>query len=144
MSKFQVGQKIRVIGDTFKQDPHGLPIGSEYVIERINPATKFNEFPPFIKLMMSLQGKAGTDLPERVHVKTGDGPDEYANLVLEDIELVVELHGKKARMLEDDFVDGYRKGDVFEIVWSDSEEEYIFFDREGDPRPLSVHEHEIV
>jgi hypothetical protein len=144
MSKFQVGQKVRVIADTFKHDPHNLPIGSEYVIERINPATKFEEFPPFIQFMAALSGRAGVDIPERLHVKTGEGEEDYANLVVEDVELVNKINGKKIRMLEDDFGDGYQKGDVFEVFWSELDKQYFFTDRDGDIRPLEAHVHEVI
>ncbi|MEH7116929.1 hypothetical protein V7128_05805 [Neobacillus vireti] len=148
MKKFQAGQKVRVIADTFKADPHGLEIGSVYTIESISPATKFKELPPMMQFIFAVGGMANVDVPERIHVKTGADPmKDYANLVFDDVELVEETHdlnGKKIRMLDDDFCDGYFKGDIFEVFWSESEGEYLFKDRVGDPRPLDCHEYELV
>lgn len=145
MTKFKVGQKVRVVADSFKADPRGLDIGSVYTIESISLATPFNESPQMAKLVFALRGQAVYDLPECNHVKTGDNPlTDYANIVFEDIELVDDLEGKKIRMLEDDIVKSYMKGDVFEIRWSEDTEEYVFFDREGYPRPLDVYAHEVI
>jgi len=73
MSNFKPGQKIRIIGDTFQQDPHGLEIGSVHTIDSINEATKFEEMPPHIQLALLFQGIEKFDLPERIHIKTGSG-----------------------------------------------------------------------
>ncbi|MGG3561634.1 hypothetical protein ABES03_08520 [Neobacillus rhizosphaerae] len=144
MSKFQAGQKVRVIGDSFKADPHNLPVGSVFVVESISPATPFKEFPPLMQLMFAMKGIKPYDLPERVHVKTGDNPfQDFANIVFEDLEMVEDYSGKRVRMLEDDWAEGYGVGDVFE-VHVDSEEQAYFIDKDGDVRLLADHEHEII
>jgi hypothetical protein len=141
MNKFKAGQKVRVIGDTFKADPHGLEVGSVYEIDSISKATSFNEFPPHVKLMFLVSGIKPYDLPERVHVKTGAGLHDYANLVFEDVELIAEA-GQKVRMLEDDFAEGYLKGDVFETFEENGS--LYFYDRDGDIRPLEVQAYETI
>ncbi|UKL30026.1 hypothetical protein [Bacillus phage PK2] len=137
---YKVGQKVRVIGDTFKADPHGLKTGEVYTIESISPATKFEEFPPLVKLIYAMEGLPKVDLPPRVHVKTGDGELDYANLVFEDVELV---SSNRVRMLEDDFFDGYSEGDEFNVLYDDEGDGFIV-DHEGDARFLVDHAHEFI
>jgi hypothetical protein len=145
MSKFQVGQKVRVIGDTFKQDPHNVEIGTVVEVHSISPEVPFEQFDPFMKLLFAMNGIEPFDLPERVHVKLGDNEfEDYANLIFEDVELVEDDGKFKVRMLEDDVADGYFEGDVLEAYYSPEHEEYVFVDCDGDERPLDVHEHERV
>jgi hypothetical protein len=147
MANIQKGSKIRVIGDTFTADPHGLEIGSIHEVVEVHDSVEWEEFPPLVQFIFAMQGKEGTDLPERYMVRFGpDIENDFANVVAADVE-IVEAESKepfKIRMLEDDFVEGYFEGDEFEAFYSTSEEEYLFFDRDGDARPLDVHAHERV
>jgi hypothetical protein len=140
---FKVGQKVRVVGDTFKQDPHGLEVGAVYEVHSISPATPFNEFPPLLQLIFAIEGIEPHDLPERVHVKTGDGDMDFANLVFADVQLCECEAPKLVRMLEDCFLDGYEEGDVFEVHYDEDGDSY-FIDNDGDERSLDAHEHEII
>jgi hypothetical protein len=139
---FKVGQKVRVVGDTFTQDPHGLEVGAVYEVHSISPATPFKEFPPLLQLIFAIEGIEPHDLPERVHVKTGDGDMDFANLVFADVE-AVEATRQRVRMLEDDFFDGYSEGDEFDVLY-DLEGEAFFHDHDGDARFLVDQEHEVI
>jgi hypothetical protein len=141
MKNFKKGQKVRVIADTFKHDPHGLEIGSVHVVESVSPATPFKNFPPLVQLMTMLEGKQPYDLPERIHVRYGEGFHDYANIVFEDVELVTD-DGVKVRMLDDDFTDGYKKGDVFTVYEEDGD--LWFEDKDGDARLLEGQEYEFI
>jgi hypothetical protein len=161
MKNFEIGQLVRVIGDSFTADPHGLEIGTIAEVHSISPATKFKDFPPLVQLMVISTGAEPTDLPERVHVKTGDGALEYANIVFEDLELVdeeeieelddweefededfdYESYGEYIRMNEDDWIGDYSEGDVFEVLYN-KEGEALFIDNAGDERFLEDHEGE--
>lgn len=123
LNNFKAGQKIRVVGDSFKNDPHGLAVGTEWTVDHVIPPTPFKSFPPIVQLQFALQGIKPYDLPARVHVKTGNNPmRDYANLVLEDVELVVEPEeGVRVRMLEEDLSGGFSFGDEFEIYKEDGE-----------------------
>lgn len=85
---FQPGQKVRIVADSFKNDPHELQLGSVYEIEFITPPVKYEEFPPITRMMMKLEGMEEFDLPARVHVQYGVYETDYANIVFEDVELV--------------------------------------------------------
>jgi hypothetical protein len=137
----KAGQKVRIIGDTFTQDPHLLEIGSVYEVHSISPATEFKDFPPLLQFIFAVEGIEPHDLPERVHVKTGDGEMDFANIVLEDVEVIDGI--KRVRMLEDDFFDGYSEGDEFDVLF-DEEGDGFFHDHDGDVRFLVDHEHEII
>jgi hypothetical protein len=155
---FEKGQHIRVIGDTFKIDPHGLEIGSIHEVHSISPAIKQENFPSIVKFMFRLEGKELHDLPERVHVKTGESFQDYANLVYEDVELYLfgevmeppsddeedyEDYIYEVQMLEDDVTDGYNEGDIFS-VYVNKEGEPFFYDLDGDARYLHITNHMIV
>jgi hypothetical protein len=147
MSKIQVGSKVRVIGDSFQADPHGMEIGSVHEVVEVHDSVEWNEFPPLVQFIFAMQGQEGVDLPTRYMVRYGpDIENDYANFVETDIELVEEETKEpfRVRLLEDDFADGYSIGDEFEAFWSSSEEEWLFFDNDGDARPLDVHPHEVV
>jgi hypothetical protein len=137
--KFHAGQKVRIIGDTFEADPHMLPIGEVFTVESISPATKFEDFPPMIQFIIAIEGLPETDLPERVHIRFGDGFEDFGNVVFEDLEPVEA----RVKMLEDDFFDGYSEGDEFEVQYDD-EGDGFFTDKDGDTRFLVDHEHEII
>lgn len=150
-NKFKAGQKIRVIADTFEKDTHGLPIGSIHTIDTIKPPVKFEELDPFMQLMLAMEGMENLDLPSRIHVRTGNGHNDFANLVFADVELVsedaVEAPKTKTiqvRMLEDDICEGFYDGDVFTATYDEKFDEYTFIDNDGDSRSLSAQEHEII
>lgn len=140
MKNFEVGQKVRVVGDTFKHDPHGVPVGEEVDIEKIIPEIPFEEFPPMIKLVFAMSGRREKfDLPTRARVKYGEVG--FTNIPLTDIE-PVSYEPKKVRMLEDDFFEGYEEGDILEAFYSETKDEYMFTDKDGDVRFLVDHNHE--
>lgn len=140
MSNFYVGQRVRIVSDSFKNDPHNLPIGSVHVISAITPPIPFEEFPAEIKATMMFTGQEPFDLPERAHIKTGFDPfNDFANVVYEDLEPVEHARGRKIRMTDDDIADGYSRGDVFKVFEYDGE--LVFEDRDGDIRPLESHEY---
>jgi hypothetical protein len=142
-NKFQAGQKVRVIGDTFKNDPHGLPIGKIVEVHSISPATPFSEFDPLMRLVFAMNGIEPFDLPERVHVKLSDDDMDFTNIVFEDVEVAEVTVPKKIRMLEDCVCDGFTAGDVLDVeVLSDGE--LVFIDLDGDERSLEAYDHEIV
>lgn len=141
MSNFKAGQRVRVVGDSFPIDPHGLPVGSVFKIESVHPSEHFNDFPPFVKFIYAKLGHTDFTIPERVHVKTGVSATAYANIPTEDVELVAS-EGSQVRMTEDDWSDGYRAGDVFETFEDDGE--LYFYDNDGDIRPLDSHPHTLV
>jgi hypothetical protein len=145
VANIKKGTKIRVIGDTFEKDPHGLEIGKTYTVDHVTPAMTFEEFPPMVQLLFLLEGIEPHDIPERVHIKFGNGLDDYGNVPLYDLEVIGEAQPAPThvRMLEDDFFDGYSAGDVFEVSY-DEEGDGFFTDHDGDTRFLVDHEHEIV
>lgn len=144
MKKPEVGQKIRIIGDTFEQDPHQLDIGSVYNIDAVNPATKKEDLGPMEELLLSMLGEEPFDIPARVRVQFGPDVMEYANVPFEDFEIVEQDAELKVRMLQDDGLGGFKKGEVFKARYEEYVEEYVFTDKDGDERFVSDHEHEVL
>lgn len=142
MAKFKIGQKVRIIADTFTNDPHELPIGTEGTIQHIHEATPASDMGHLeVAYLKEVVGMEPFDVPERYVVSTGDSFfDLFGNVVAEDIT-ALEGEGMKVRMLETDI--GYEKGDVF-VVFEDEDGEFVFHDRDGDERTLEYHEYEIV
>lgn len=140
---YKAGQKVRVIGDSFKQDPHGVETGTVLEVVRINEAVKFEDIPPMVKLLMAMSGMTEKiDIPERVHALTEDG--DKVNLVFADVELAEAPKKIQVKMLEDDFLGDYSEGDVFEATYSTTEEAYFFIDNNGDLRWTDDQEHEVL
>lgn len=152
MTNLTKGSTIKIVGDTFKADPHNLPIGSIHKVLDIHDAVRFDEFPPHIKLAFLFEGKEPFDLPKRAFVRYGTREDEFANIVLEDLEVVDGLEvdstqdysstplsevsdGDTVEMLEDDYCDAFEGGQKFE-VFRDSDGELSFIDNDGDARSL--------
>lgn len=167
MKKIQPGDKVKIIADTFEIDPHELEVGSVYEVLEVVPATKFEDLPEEVQQIIMAEEGFPYDIPERLHVKTGESifgesegtqADElfailfgdmydYANVPVTDVVLVgrEEAGSKiKVKMTEDDFFEGYEAGDVFEAVYEPDMGSFVFNDNDGDPRELSEHRHEVI
>jgi hypothetical protein len=146
MSKFQVGQKVRVISDTFEADPHGRKIGEVHTIQEVQPATPWEEFPTMVRLLFAMQGKENIDLPERYLVRFGPDENDYTNFVDEDIELVEKEQGKtiQIEMLEDGWLEEYEEGQQFTATLNPDDGRYYFIDNDGDTRPVDAHHCNII
>ncbi len=140
--EYRVGQKIRVIGDTFVHDPHELEIGSVHTIEDIYPAIPFDEIPIPIQLFIIMENGTPYDLPPRVHVVYGDGEEDYANLVFEDIEPYEDKI--RVRLDEDDYADGFGKGYTVDAIFDEEVGEHVFEDMDGDKRALESFKYTIL
>lgn len=139
MNQFQVGQKIRVVADTFEKDPHGLPIGSVYTIEKINRPFQFHKLDNLTKLLFMSRG-VNFDIPPRVQVRTEEG--NALRLTFDDIVPYKDEKGKTIRLLEDDLADGFQTGDEFVVF--EHEGDLVFEDRDGDIRPIEPYKYEVV
>ena len=154
MMKISKGARIRVIADTLTHDPHELPIGSEWIVEDFVPACKFKDLPSEVKFMIRMSNPEldGFDIPDRVHVVTGEDWLDYANIPVTDlIVLDGEIHLEEGesieitvRMTEDDYFDAFKAGDTFQAVYEDDIKDFVFYDKEEDLRHLSDVKYEIV
>ena len=152
--KINKGARIRIIADTMKEDPHELPIGSEWIVEDFVPACKFEDLPKEAQFMirMASEDHRGHDIPDRVHVITGEDWLDYANIPVTDL---IVLEGEvtleegesleiKVRMTEDDYFEAFKAGDTFTAWYEEDTHGYVFPDNDGDLREVSEVKYVIV
>lgn len=140
----QVGQRIIITGDSFELDPHELEIGSVHIIEAINPATDKENLSSMEELLLAMTGGEPFDIPVRVRVQFGPDFLDYANVPFEDFSIIEQGVELKVRMMEDDELDGFNKGEVYVATYEEDVCDYVFTDADGDQRVLSDHKHEVI
>ena len=80
-------------------------------------------------------------------MKTGEGIEDYSNVPLTDFEIVESTDSSysakefKIEILEDDLFDGFSAGDVFDAVYEEDFDEYVFTDHDGDTRVLEDYDY---
>lgn len=147
MNNFKIGQKVKIIGDSFAPDTHDFENGTIGIVEELVPATKFEDLPPVVQFLFAINGQDGLDLPERVHLSIlnsdGEKDDEhFANVIPTDIVPEVQ-EGVRVRLLEDDFADGFQSGDEFDVI-VDEDDDPMFVDNDGDERYLENFNYEVI
>lgn len=147
-NQFKVGQLVKITGDSFEKDQHGYAEGTVGVIEELVPATDYVDLPEDVKLLFTMVGLEGINLPARLHLTIIDedgypSPFEFANVLPTDVEKVTVVEeGTEVRLLEDDLMDGFTTGDVVTIEQRD--DELGFIDNDGDFRLITQYEFEVV
>ena len=174
------GMKVRVIADSFKADPHEVPIGSELVVRSTYPSVKVEDMNQAeMYIVMENFGEV-VDLPARIYVEDIPGIHMFALIPVQDVEVIdsstsafydpenfLSSYGHitlsddsfwnedwadedwddcteeeepeefiKIEMLQDDYFEGYVKGDIFDAEYDEDHGSYIFTDHDGDLRQL--------
>lgn len=84
MKEIKPGMKIKIIADTFKLDPHEIPIGTECIVAGVFEVVKVDDMTQSeMLLVMETLGQV-VDLPARVYV---EGPHGYAIVPYTDLEV---------------------------------------------------------